>query len=141
MKVSMRKLGFMSVGLMCSSLAMALPSQITFTNETSLSLGTSIAGLPGQGILPYTTKSASYVIVSMGCFYGSSDPKNCPIQFTDRNNENVLVATVYINPETGELNQAPEFSSSYADYEAKGWESKPIDHIYIVKKAGNAEAA
>jgi hypothetical protein len=134
----MKKISLLAACLFSSTLAQAaLPEHITFSNETSLSLGTSIAGLPGNGVAPNVTKSVSYVLVSMGCFYGNV-LKNCPIEFTD-NATGARVATVSINAETATLTQPPQFYGSYADeYEVTGWQGSPIQHIYIVKK-GNSE--
>ncbi|MGE3319956.1 MAG: hypothetical protein AB7I18_11745 [Candidatus Berkiella sp.] len=137
---SLIHMGLLSATLLFSSLATALPTQITFTNNTSLSLGTSIAGLPGNGVEPNATKSASYSLVSMGCFFGNV-LNNCPIEFTDRHS-GAKVATVYINAETATLTRAPQFHGTYGDeYEVTGWQASPISHIYIVKKATNTEQA
>lgn len=143
MKVNIKKLtsGLALFGACClsSSIAFALPNYITFSNETSLSLGTSIAGLPGSGVSPNTTKSANYITVSVGCYYGNV-VNNCPIEFTDRSN-GARVATVYINSETATLTRAPEFHGNYGEeYEVTGWETSPIEHIHIVKKVTNTTA-
>jgi len=132
MKVSLKKLSVI-VGLLSASIANALPGQITLTNQTPLSLGTSIAGLPGQPIAPNSSRSANYSLVSMGCFYGSA-LTNCPIVFTD-NATGASVATVHINVETATLTQAPHFHGTYADeYEVTGWQASPLSSICIVKK-------
>lgn len=145
MKVKIKKIttGLVLLGAWClnSNIALAaLPTSITFSNETSLSLGTSIAGLPGNGVSPNATKSANYVLVSMGCFYGNV-VQNCPIEFTDRAT-GAPVATVYINSETATLTRAPEFHGNYGqEYEVTGWEASPVEHIHIVKKGGNTNVA
>lgn len=132
-----RLLGLLLVsGLFVSYSANAgLPSQVTFSNETSLSLATSIAGLPGYGIEPSVSKSVSFSMVNMGCNYSGS-PENCPINFTDKATGQ-MVATVYINALTGALNSEPQFYGEYASsYTVTGWEDIPINHITIVKKGG-----
>lgn len=145
MKVSQKKLSLvrtscLTAGLFFSSLALALPSQITFSNETSLSLGTSIAGLPGQGVAPNATKSANYALVSMGCLYGNVI-HNCGIEFTDRSN-GAPVATVYINAETATLTRPPLFHGAYGEeYDVTGWQTSPIEHIHIVKKNKSVNVA
>ena len=139
MKVSLKKLSihFALIGsclLTSNSItALELPNYITFTNETSLSLGTSISGLPGSGVAPNTTKSAPYATVGVGCYFGKV-LNNCPIEFTDKKN-GAPVATVYINAETATLTRPPVFHGTYGDlYEVTGWESYPISHIKIVQK-------
>lgn len=144
MKVKIKKIttGLALLGACClsSGIALALPSYITFSNETSLSLDTSIAGLPGSGVSPNTTKSANYITVSVGCYYGNV-VNECPIEFTDRSS-GARVATVYINSETATLTKAPEFHGSYGEeYEVTGWEASPVEHIRIVKKGGNTNVA
>lgn len=135
MKVSLKKLsvhiGLLSAGLLSANLAFA--NQITLTNQTSLSLGTSISGLPGQSIAPNSSRSANYIMLSMGCFYGGSTT-NCPILFTDTST-GAPVATVYMNVDNLTLTQPPHFHGIYADeYEVTGWQSSPISTICIVKK-------
>lgn len=120
--------------LLSISVAQALPSEITFSNDTSLALATSISGMPGQGVAANVTKSVSYVLVSMGCYY-SGFMNNCPIEFSDKSNGE-KVATVYINAETATLTQPPIMYGHYAnEYDVQGWETSPISHISIVKKA------
>lgn len=117
-----------------SGLAQAdVPAYITFTNNTPLALNSSVAGVPGSGIEPSMTKSVSYSIVSMACFY-SGNQSECPIRFSNRDNGDE-VATVYINSQTATLTQAPIFHGSYgATYMVEGWEASPISHITISKK-------
>lgn len=133
MKVSLKKLsvlGLLSVSLLSATSSFA---NVTLTNQTSLSLGTSISGLPGQSISPNSSRSANYTLLSMGCFFGGSTT-NCPILFTD-NATGSPVATVYINVDTLTLTQPPRFHGTYAnDYEATGWQASPISTICIVKK-------
>lgn len=121
-------------GLLAAGSAHAsAPSFVTFTNETSLALGTSIAGLPGYGIDPLVTKTLSYNIVNIGCNYNNV-ADNCPIDFLDKQTGS-KVATVYINASTGTLNAQPTFYGEYASqYEVMGWEQSPISHITIAKK-------
>lgn len=145
MKVNIKKLTiksaiFSSLLLVGGHAFATTPSQITFSNETSLSLGTSIAGLQGNGVTPNTTKSVSYVFVGVGCYAGNV-VNNCPIEFTDRSN-GARVATVYIDSATATLTRAPEFHGNYGnEYEVTGWEASPIDHIHIVKKATSTAAS
>lgn len=109
------------------------PAQILVNNETSLSLSTSIAGLPGKGISPNVTQQVGYTIVSMGCHYGGN-PTNCPIEFTNRDNGE-LVASVYIDVLTATVTQAPVFYGEYANkYEVVGWQASPITEIKISAK-------
>ena len=135
MKVSLKKLsvhlGLLSAGLLSANMVFA--NQITLTNQTSLSLGTSISGLPGQPIAPNSSRSANYTLLSMGCFYGGSTT-NCPILFTDKAT-GASVATVYLNIDTLTIAQAPQFHGNYAnDYEVTGWQTSPISNICIVNK-------
>lgn len=116
-----------------SSSVFALPTEITFSNNTSLDLATSISGIPGNGVAPNITRSVSYSVVSFGC-YITGNMNHCPIQFTDKANGE-HVATVYINADTASLNQAPILYGDYAaNYEVTGWETSPINHITINKK-------
>lgn len=122
------------VGYLLISPAQAVPSQITFSNDTSLALGSSLAGMPGTGIAPNITKPVTYTIVSMACYY-SGHMNNCPIEFSDKSNGE-KVATVYLNAETATLTQPPVLYGNYAnEYEVTGWESSPISTISITKKA------
>ena len=144
MKVSFKKLsvhlGLISACLLSANVVLADASQITLTNQTTLSLGTSIAGLPGQPIAPNSSRSANYTLLSMGCFYGGC-LTNCPIEFSDRAT-GARVATVYINVDTLTLTKEPQFHGSYADdYEVTGWQTSPISSISIVKKSNNANVA
>ena len=109
------------------------PSFITFTNETPLSLATSIAGLPGNGIAPSVNKTVSYYFVNIGCT-ASGNPENCPIEFFDKSTGE-KVATVFINALTATLNSEPIFYGMYGtSYQVTGWEQSPISHISIVKR-------
>ncbi len=134
MKVSLKKMSVLSLlGASLLSTNIAFANQITLTNQTSLSLGTSISGLPGQAIAPNSSRSANYTLLSMGCFFGGSTT-NCPIVFTD-NVTGSPVATVYMNVDNLTISQPPKFHGTYAnDYEATGWQSSPISTICIVKK-------
>lgn len=115
------------------------PSSVTFSNHTSLSLGTSIAGLPGHGIDPSISKTVGYNLVNLGCSY-SGKPENCPIDFTDKQT-GAKVATVYINAKTATFTSEPTFYGSYAsEYEVLGWDQSPISHIIISKKGGEVIA-
>lgn len=110
--------------------AAAPVSEITFTNETSIALDTSIAGFPGNGVDANTSKAVSYAKVAIGCWAGGNS-YNCGIDFADRETGE-KIATVYINAETATLTQAPIFHGSYGnEYEVVGWESSPITHITI----------
>lgn len=110
-----------------------MPSFVTFTNETNLSLNTMIAGLPGNGIEPSVSKTVSYNLVNWGCT-ASGNPQHCPIEFFDKQTGN-KVATVYINALTATLNAEPTFYGEYAAlYQVSGWEASPISHISIVNK-------
>lgn len=124
---------FLAGLLLASPVSADAPSFVTFTNETSLSLATSIAGLPGYGIDANITKAVPFNIVSLGCNYKQLE-QNCPIEFIDKQNGE-KVATVYINSITGTLNGQPIFYGNYAlQYEVLGWEQSPINHITISKK-------
>lgn len=134
MKFVKSKIAMLISGAIFAISASAVPAEITFTNNTSLALNTSIAGLPGNGISANETRSVGYGIVSMGCNFGNA-LTNCPIEFTDRNTGD-RVATVYMNATTGALVSAPVFYGNYEkEYEVIGWEANPIEHITISAKA------
>lgn len=130
---------YITIGLLTlfsiGSLQANPPQYVTFSNDTPLSLSTSIAGLPGSGIEPSISKTVSYQLVSIGCTYGGN-PQNCSIDFIDRNTGN-KVATVNINALTATLNSEPIFYGDYGmSYQVSGWEDSPINHISITKKGG-----
>ncbi|HET9843215.1 MAG TPA: hypothetical protein VFP93_00990, partial [Gammaproteobacteria bacterium] len=110
----------------------APPTEIIFSNFTDLSLNTSIAGLPGNGIDPMISKPVSYGIVTIGCNFAQA-LTNCPIEFRDRANGN-HVATVRINAIEASLVEPPIFYGEYANrYKVTGWETVPIKEITIQK--------
>lgn len=119
------------VGGLFNTAASASPvSEITFTNETSIALDTSIAGFPGNGVDANSSKAVSYAKVAVGCWAGGNS-YNCGIEFANRETGE-KIATVYINAETATLTQAPIFHGSYgSEYEVAGWEASPISHITI----------
>ncbi len=130
---NLRSLAIIAGSLVAFSAA-AVPNEITFTNNTSLSLSTSIAGLPGNGISANETKAVGYGIVTMGCNFGNA-LTNCPIVFTDRATGE-KVASVNIDASTASLVQPPVFYGNYeSNYEVTGWENGPISHISINLKA------
>jgi hypothetical protein len=127
------KLTLITTSLFASA-ANALPTDITFSNNTPLDLATSISGIPGNGVAANVSRAVSFSIVSFGC-YVTGNMNNCPIEFSDKATGE-HVATVHMNVETATLNQAPIFYGNYAnEYEVTGWESSPVTHITINKKA------
>lgn len=127
------KLVFLASSLFSIHAFATPPTQIIFNNETPLDLATAIAGLPGNGIAPSTTRPVSYNIVLLGCNY-SGRANHCPIEFTDKRTGD-KVATVYINAETATLTQPPLFYGTYAQkYEVSGWEASPLSNISIIEK-------
>lgn len=119
--------------------AQATPSYITFSNSTSLSLNTFIAGLPGYGIEPNVTSPVSYNIVSAGCTYNGV-ATNCPIEFYNRHNGE-KVATVFINANTATLTGQPVFHGMYGEeYEVRGWEQSPLNRITIIRRENRDQA-
>lgn len=128
-------LAFMLSGLVLpQSASWATPSQITFSNETDIAIGTSVAGLPGHGIAPSVTKPVPYDIVALGCNY-SGQLTNCPIEFTDKRS-GALIAKVMINAQNASLNAPPVFFGDYGErFTVTGWETTPLNHITISQKA------
>lgn len=125
-----------AIGLALCSIAtasIAMPTEITFSNNTDLALDTSVAGLPGNGITANETKAVGYNIVVMGCSFANA-MTNCPIVFYNRANGD-KVASVSINVQAAELTEPPTFYGQYGDnYEVSGWDDKPISHISINSK-------
>ncbi len=126
-----------SAGLLALCVAQAhavMPNEITLTNETDLTLGTSVAGLPGNDILPHASRPVAYSIVMMGCNFANAIT-NCPIEFFDRTTGDV-VASVRLNANEVKLNEAPVFYGNYGDlYEVTGWEGDSVSNITIANKA------
>lgn len=121
------------IGYANSSFSMPV-SEILITNNTSIGLNTSIAGIPGYGIDASVSKPVGYDKVATGCFFGGN-MDNCPINFANKNTGET-VATVYINANTATLTQPPIFHGNYGSlYEVTGWESSPITQITIQEKA------
>lgn len=115
--------------------AFALPSFIYFDNQTDIKLNATIAGLPGKPIPANTSNYAvPYALVDLGC-YQKQLMTNCPIEFFDAANGQ-KVATVNINANEAFISQAPTIYGEYLNnFSVSGWDSKPISHIKINKKA------
>lgn len=133
-KNTMKKAQLILVSSIIAFTAHAAPSEIIFSNNSDLSLDTSIAGLPGNGIDPNATKPVSYGIVTIGCNFANA-LYNCPIEFYNRANGE-HVATVRINALEASLVEAPTFYGEYGNnYEVTGWENTPITAITIQAKS------
>ncbi len=122
-----------TLGLTASTIvSAALPTNIYFTNNTSLGLNATIAGRPGKPINPKVSNYAvPYMGVYVACQY-SGQQGNCPIEFTDQSNGQ-RVATVSINADKGMIVSAPALHGQYAvKYEVSGWSfGTQLSHIYI----------
>ena len=130
---SFAKLSILASTLLLGSIAVAVPTSIEFTNNTSLSLATAIGNFPGNGIEANVSRSVHYSIITLGC-YSQGLQNDCPIEFTDRETGE-KVATIRMNAETGTLLSAPTFYGKYAnDYTVTGWDATPISHITINEK-------
>lgn len=133
LKNSIKTAKLIALGTLLSFSVHAAPTEIVFSNLTDLSLDTSVAGLPGNGIDSNVTKPVSYAIVSIGCNYANA-MNNCPIEFYNRANGE-HVATVRINAYEASLVEAPTFYGDYGNnYEVTGWETSPISSITIQAK-------
>lgn len=124
---------FFALAHSASCFAIEPTDSITFSNQTSLTLATSIAGLPGNGIAPSVTKPVTLNLVMMGCSFANA-LENCPIEFSNKDTGE-KVATVYINALTATLTQQPIFHGQFGEqFAVLGWESSPLTHISIVEK-------
>lgn len=136
MKFMKSKLAVLACGSVLSLTALAdAPSQITVTNNTNLTLSTSIAaGLPGNDFAAHQSRDVNYGLISMGCNAGGM-LDSCPLKFTDKSNGET-VATVNINVNTATLVGPPVFFGEYGDkYEVQGWEASPLQNIVLSEKA------
>jgi hypothetical protein len=117
------------------SAANTLPSMIYFDNLTDIKLHATIAGLPGKPIPANTSNyPVPYALVDLAC-YQKNLLSNCPIEFFDADNGQ-KIASVYIQAAEGSIAQAPTLHGEYLNqFSVSGWESKPVSHIKINKKA------
>jgi hypothetical protein len=123
-ELMMRICKFLIGTLLSISMSAAIagtPQYIYVVNNTDLSLSSSIAGLPGNGIKPGETRAVPYGIINLGCSHGMV-MNNCPITFTDNSNGQT-VAVVKLNALQAVLVEAPTFYGQYASkYLVTGWE-------------------
>lgn len=113
----------------------ALPTFIYFDNLTDITLHATVAGLPGKPIPANTTNfPVPYALVELACFQKNLT-SSCPIEYFDATNGQ-KVASVQIHSGEGSVTQAPSLYGDYLNqYSVSGWESKPVTHIRINKKA------
>jgi hypothetical protein len=115
--------------------ATTLPTFIYFDNLTDIKLNATVAGLPGKPIPANTSNyPVPYALVDLAC-YQKNLLSSCPIEFFDAENGQ-KVASVYIQASEGSIGQAPTLYGEYLNqFSVSGWESKPVSHIKINKKA------